>query len=100
VIGPAMRCLAVDLARYAFYVGAGAYKQGYMGRNYRRGYSTRNYHVTGEHEAEALAAERAKKPNRIGLFVLKLLGGGRPVHEARGVDRATPTHPHPQRHRD
>jgi hypothetical protein len=48
-------------------------------KNYRRGYMGRNYHVTGGHEAEALAAERAKDPSRLGLFVLRLLGfKGRP----------------------
>jgi hypothetical protein len=39
-----------------------------------RGYTGRSYHVTGGHEAEAEAAERAKPPSRLGLFVLKLLG--------------------------
>ena len=41
---------------------------------YRRGYTGRSYNVTGGHEAEAKAAERAKIPNRFGLFVLRLLG--------------------------
>ena len=41
---------------------------------YRRGYTGRSYNVTGGHEAEAKAAERAKEPNRFGLFVLRLLG--------------------------
>jgi hypothetical protein len=31
--------------------------------------------LTADHEAEALAAERAKKPGRIGRFVLRMLGG-------------------------
>jgi hypothetical protein len=31
--------------------------------------------VTGGHEAEAKAAEMAKKPNRLGMFIVKLLGG-------------------------
>jgi hypothetical protein len=31
--------------------------------------------VTRGHEAEAQAAELAKKPNRIGMFIVKLLGG-------------------------
>ncbi len=31
-------------------------------------------HVTKGHEAEAMAAQRKRKPTRIGLFVLKLLG--------------------------
>jgi hypothetical protein len=31
--------------------------------------------VTRGHEAEAEAAERAKKPNRVGMFIVRLLGG-------------------------
>jgi hypothetical protein len=42
--------------------------------NYRRGYTGRDFHVSGGHEAEALAAERAKKPNRFGMWVLGRLG--------------------------
>ena len=42
--------------------------------DYRRGYMGRDYHVTGEHEAEAQAAQRARRPTRPGLFVLRLLG--------------------------
>lgn len=41
---------------------------------YRRGYSGRDYHVTGGHETEAEKAERAKKPTRLGLFMLRFLG--------------------------
>jgi hypothetical protein len=41
---------------------------------YQRGYSTRNYHVTGEHEREAKAALRNKKPGRLGLIVLRVFG--------------------------
>ncbi len=41
---------------------------------YRSGYTGRSYNVTGGHEAEAKAAERAKPPNRLGLFVLRVLG--------------------------
>ena len=48
-------------------------------RNYRQGYMGRNLHVTGEHEAEAKAAQRAKKPSRIGLLVLRRLGYKGPV---------------------
>jgi hypothetical protein len=32
--------------------------------------------LTAEHEAEAQAAQRARRPGRIGRFVLRLLGGG------------------------
>jgi hypothetical protein len=36
-------------------------------------------HVTSGHEAEAKAAELAKKPNRFGMLILRLLGfKGRP----------------------
>ena len=31
--------------------------------------------VTSGHEAEAKAAEMAKKPNRLGMFIVRLLGG-------------------------
>jgi hypothetical protein len=31
-------------------------------------------HVTSGHEAEAKAAELAKKPNRLGMLILRLLG--------------------------
>jgi hypothetical protein len=41
---------------------------------YRRGYMGRDYHVTGDHEAEAEGAQLAKRPNRFGVFVLRLLG--------------------------
>ena len=44
------------------------------GKNYRRGYMGRDYHVTGGHEAEAEAAQKRKRPTRIGLFVLRRLG--------------------------
>lgn len=45
-----------------------------MGWKYRRGYTGRNYHVTGGHENQAKAAQRAKKPSRLGLLVLRMLG--------------------------
>ena len=36
--------------------------------------------VARGHEAEAKAAEAAKKPNRLGMFIVKLLGGnGKPA---------------------
>lgn len=41
---------------------------------YRRGYAGPNYHVTGAHEAEAKAAQRDRRPNRLGLLLLKMLG--------------------------
>jgi hypothetical protein len=39
-----------------------------------KGYTTFSYHVSSGHEAEAEEAERAKPPNRFGVFVLRLLG--------------------------
>jgi hypothetical protein len=42
---------------------------------YRRGYTGRDFHVTGGHEEEALAAERAEgPPNRFQRWILKVLG--------------------------
>ena len=62
-------------------------------KRYRAGYTGRDFHVTGGHEAEAQAAERAKKPSRLGLWVLRRLGykGAEP----RPVDapRRRPLHP-------
>jgi hypothetical protein len=85
--GPAMGDSFIDQRSTVIAVGSRNYRR-YMGRNYRQGYMGRDYHVTGEHEAEAKAAERAKKPTRIGLFVLRLLGErGRAQHAE--VSRAT-----------
>ena len=40
----------------------------------------RDYHVTGGHEAMAQAAQRRKRPSRLGLVVLRMLGyKGRPL---------------------
>jgi hypothetical protein len=62
------------------------------------GRSPANYHITYGHEAEAKAAQRAKKPTRIGLFVLRLLGFKGPVltnAERPDPRMATPSHRHP-----
>ena len=64
---------------------------------YRQGYTGRNYHVTGEQEAEAEAAQRVKKPSRIGLFVLRLLGFKGSVEQLPDVHRVTPSHLHSHR---
>jgi hypothetical protein len=53
---------------------------------YRRGWTGRDFHVTGGHEAEAKAAEQAKKPNRFGLWVLGRLG-------YKGPDQTPPHQP-------
>ena len=45
-----------------------------MVSKYRRGYAGRDYHVTGGHEAEAVRAQRAKAPSRLGVLVLRMLG--------------------------
>jgi hypothetical protein len=45
-----------------------------MVSKYRRGYMGRDYHVTGGHEAKAKAAQKARKPNRLGVFILRRLG--------------------------
>jgi hypothetical protein len=91
--------MAVVVAEYVVEVGSGDYRR-FMGPNYRRGYSTRNYHVTGEHEAEAEAAQRAKKPSRIGLLVLRLLGDRGPVRQVPDVRQVASSHRHPHRHPD
>lgn len=59
-----------------------------------------NYHITYEHEAEAKAVQRAKKPSRIGLFVLKLLGYRDPAQHVPDVPREAPSHQHPRRRHD
>ncbi len=43
-------------------------------KGYNRGYTGFSYHVTGGHEAEAYEAEMSKKPNRLGMLILRLLG--------------------------
>lgn len=85
------RPIAKAVAEYVVEVGS---------RNYRLGYMGRNYHVTGEHEAEAKKAQRAKKPSRIGLFVLRLLGYRGPVLQVPDVHQVAPSHRHPHRHPD
>jgi hypothetical protein len=55
-------------------MGQNAGPRRFWGPNYRKGYTGRDFHVSGGHEAEAEAAERAKKPNRFGMWVLRLLG--------------------------
>jgi hypothetical protein len=60
--------------------------------NYRRGYMGRDYHVTGEHEVEAKAAERAKKPTRLGTLVLKLLGYRGPTVRTEPADPSSAHH--------
>jgi hypothetical protein len=55
--------------------------------------SPSNYHITYGHEAAAKAARRAKKPSRIGMFVLRLLGyRGSAPHVPDAHDRPDPRH--------
>jgi hypothetical protein len=65
-----------------------------MWKNYKRGYTGFDYHVTGGHEAEAEAAERAKMPRRFGVLVLRLLGfRGTPVSPP-DFRNTSPSHEH------
>jgi len=59
---------------------------------YRRGYMGRDYHVTGGHEAEAKAAQRAESPSRLGLFVLRVLGFRGSLHGRRSRRPPSPRH--------
>ena len=62
---------------------------------YRRGYMGRDYHVTGGHEAEAEEAQRAKKPSRMGVFILRMLGYKGSVKQSPDISWPTPGHQHP-----
>lgn len=59
---------------------------------YRRGYTGRNYHVTGGHENQARAAQRAKKPTATGVWVLRLLGLRGAAEPTVPIRRASPRH--------
>lgn len=65
------------------------------GGRYRKGYTGFDYHVTGGHEAEAKAAEEAKEPNRLGMWVLRKLGyrGADPKPQSKAPHRGAPHHP-------
>ncbi|MGD0311756.1 MAG: hypothetical protein ABSC90_04780 [Acidimicrobiales bacterium] len=62
---------------------------------YHRGWTGRDYHVTGGHEAEAAAEQEAKKPNRLGLWILRKLGysGPEPEPPHRAPHHGAPSHP-------
>jgi hypothetical protein len=66
---------------------------------YRRGWTGRDFHVSGGHEAEAKAAEEAKKPNRFGLWVLRKLGykGPVPTPPRQAPQHGAPSHPESHR---
>ena len=56
--------------------------------------------VTDGHEAEAKAAQLRKRPNRIGLFLVKVLGFRGQVTPPSGQrGHAGPSHEHPVHHR-
>jgi hypothetical protein len=55
--------------------------------------------VTDGHEADARAAQLRKRPNRIGLFLLKVLGlRGQVIPPTGQRGRAGPSHEHPVHH--
>jgi hypothetical protein len=51
--------------------------------------------VTGGHEAEARAAQEAKAPGRLGLWVLRKLGyrGAEPAPAHKAPHHGAPSHP-------
>ncbi len=59
---------------------------------YHRGYTGRDFHVTGGHEREAKAAQRAREPSRPGVLVLRILGLRRVPKAAVPIPRASPSH--------
>jgi hypothetical protein len=62
-------------------------------------YTPRRIMVTDGHEAEAKAAQLRKPPNRIGLFLLRLLGSrGEVVPPMGHGGHASPSHEHPVQH--
>jgi hypothetical protein len=55
--------------------------------------------VTDGHESDAKAAQLRKRPNRIGLFILKVLGFRGQVKPQLGQSgHAGPSHEHPVHH--
>jgi hypothetical protein len=63
-------------------LGSGARRRGTrLGNRFNRGYATFSYHVTDGHEAQAVEAEREKRPNRVGVLVLRLLGYRGPIEQ-------------------
>ncbi len=69
------------------------------GRVRYAGYGRRRILVTDGHEAEAKAAQLRKRPNRIGLFFLRVLGFRGEVAPPKGQGGHTgPSHMHPAHH--
>ena len=61
-------------------------------------YGRRRILVTDGHEAEAKAAQRRKRPNRIGLFILRMLGFRGRVLPPMDQGRHGPSRLHPVHH--
>jgi hypothetical protein len=71
------------------------------GRVRYAGYGRRRILVTDGHEAEAKAAQLRKRPNRIGLLCLRVLGFRKEVTPPAGQRvHARPSHMHPVHHED
>ena len=69
------------------------------GRVRYAGYGRRKILVTDRHEAEAKAAQLRRRPNRIGLFFLRLLGFRGVAAPPTGQRRHSgPSHEHPVHH--
>jgi hypothetical protein len=69
------------------------------GRVRYAGYGRRKILVTDGHEAEAKAAQLRKRPNRVGLFLLRVLGFRGQVAPPTGQEGHTgPSHMHHVRH--
>jgi hypothetical protein len=62
------------------------------------GYGRRRILVTDGHEAEAKAEQLRKRPNRVALFCLRVLGVRKEVPPAAQRVRARPSHMHPVDH--
>jgi hypothetical protein len=65
---------------------------------HNKGYTTFGYHVSGGHEAEAKAAEEAKRPNRLGMWVLRKLGYKGSVPKPSALPPHHDPHAHPKPH--
>jgi hypothetical protein len=64
-------------------------------RPYGEGYTTFGYNVTGDHEAEAKAAEEARSPSHFGIWILRKLGykGADPEPPLQAPHHGAPHHP-------
>jgi hypothetical protein len=71
-----------NIRGYAWLASASASAGRTMSQANPKGYNFQ-VRVTSGHEAEAKSAEMAKKPNRLGMFILGLLGykGKRESHQ-------------------